>query len=257
MPASSTVVPRRTAVSEIVGALADRTAFVVLPPRGRAADVAGAMRRIEWVALMDNGTHAVARTTHPRLVAMAESLGSIAAVFLVPKTVPAADLGRALGSEIPDDGSRDLLLLADDGADELAWPDLFVAALQQVDAPWAQAIIADATDRTVAAEHFADATGVQLDDLTDESAGRIATAAVCRALGNYADGFAVHPPLTAEETAIVGRWVERDASGILTGVIEAARAAERAGVLPPGRSASENAVVRYLRHRFAEHLIEV
>ena len=147
MPASPTVMPRRVAVREVVAALADRTAFVVIPPPGRTADIARRLRRVAWTALLDNG-HAVLRCTHAASVELGECLFTPGAVILVPKTVPADELGRALGSPLPDDGSQDLVFLQDRPG--YTWPVLFLDALEEVDAPWAQAIWAEAV-RTVAA----------------------------------------------------------------------------------------------------------
>lgn len=131
MSDSSSLLPRCAAIREIAAAVADRTSFLLFPPRNAAVDMADALRGIEWVALLDNGQDTILRTQQPGAVAIAESFMPVGAVFLVPKTVPAAKISEALGHPIPEDGSQDLLMTSRPGSGELAWPTLFVEALEE------------------------------------------------------------------------------------------------------------------------------
>lgn len=54
-------------------------------------------------------------------------------MWVIPKTVPAARLGKALGSDIPADGTRDLIMLTLDDGKHMAYPMILVAAIERVD----------------------------------------------------------------------------------------------------------------------------
>lgn len=132
-----TLVDRQDAVAAIAAHLADRTAFIInIPP----ALISTAVEHLEsipgWTGHFDNGTPAVLRTGAGSLslgvAQLLEALGApFTAVVTVPKTVPAADLGRALDRDIPADGSQDIIGLYEGGP--IVWPMLFVEALDRVD----------------------------------------------------------------------------------------------------------------------------
>jgi hypothetical protein len=110
-------VPRAEAVRAIAAHVADRTAFVISAPPAMVESAARCLRGIgTGDCYMDNGLDAVFRLSGA-YVALAEVMagllpGTAAAVFTVPKTVPAARLSEALqGQPVPGDGSRDLVLL--------------------------------------------------------------------------------------------------------------------------------------------------
>jgi hypothetical protein len=135
---------RARAVRFVCEALADRTHFLLLPPAGRAAEVAALLdgAEIPWVGYLDNGMELALRTDQAALLAVTESFAPLAVVMTVPKTVPAAKLANLLDREIPADGSRDLLVLTD--SEHTQWPMLFVAALDKVDPKAAASIRANA-----------------------------------------------------------------------------------------------------------------
>ena len=51
----------------------------------------------------------------------------------MPKTTPAAALAEALGEHVPDDGSRDLIMLGESTNGPYLWPTLFVDSVALVD----------------------------------------------------------------------------------------------------------------------------
>ena len=131
-------VPRAEAVRAIAAHIADRTAFVISAPPAIVESAAHCLRAIgEGDCYMDNGLDTVFRLCG-EYVALAEVMagllpGTAAAVFTVPKIVPAARLSEALqGQHVPEDGSQDLVLLhADEGL--VQFPTLLIEALALVD----------------------------------------------------------------------------------------------------------------------------
>jgi hypothetical protein len=135
----TTPVPRADAVSDIAAHIADRDAFVISVPPALIATAAGRFSELPictWYC--GNGSGIVMRlavASIPVIEAVDMLLpGMTAAVAIVPKTVPAARLATALShiTEIPEDGSRDLVLLQDDSG-VIVWPRLLVDALALVD----------------------------------------------------------------------------------------------------------------------------
>jgi hypothetical protein len=131
-------VPRAAAVRAIAAHVADRTAFVISAPPAILESAAHCLSGIgEGDCYMDNGLDAVFRLSG-QYVALAEVMAGLlpdltAAVFTVPKTVPAARLSEALqGHPIPEDGSQDLVLLHAD-ENRVEFPLLLVEALARVD----------------------------------------------------------------------------------------------------------------------------
>lgn len=128
------IVTRSEAVDTIAAAIADRTAFVVLAGPHMLADVARALDAVPtFAAYLDAGHGGVMRACDAVELTLVSLLAApTAAVLLVPKTVPAGTLAAAFGRDhIPADGSRDLVVLCDDGP--VAWPLIFVDALAIVD----------------------------------------------------------------------------------------------------------------------------
>ncbi|MET8134663.1 hypothetical protein ABZV24_22370 [Streptomyces sp. NPDC005251] len=125
---------RDTAVHQIAQHIADRDAYLVtcppttLPILSRALDSLPA-----WSAYLDNGTGAVLRTDRAGALLVADLLMETAGVLVVPKTVPAVELGQVVGQDIPADGSQDLVVLMPPGGEPIFWPLLFIDALDIVD----------------------------------------------------------------------------------------------------------------------------
>jgi hypothetical protein len=136
-------VARADAVSDIGAHIADRDAFVISIPPALIASAAArlsALPSCTWYA--DNGSEIVMRLAVPSIPVI-EAIdmllpGMTAAAAIVPKTVPAAQLAAALShvTEIPGDGSRDLVMLQDDSG-PVIWPRLLADALASVDQAFA------------------------------------------------------------------------------------------------------------------------
>ena len=62
-----------------------------------------------------------------------ETAASPAVVWVVPKSVPAARLGKALGASIPADGSRDLIGLTAGDGKHATYPLILAEAIERVD----------------------------------------------------------------------------------------------------------------------------
>ena len=141
------IVDRDTAVKAIGDAIADLHSFVVVAPPSAVASLADCLTHVpDWTGYIDNGTPMVLCTDQPAAVTVLNVLAlPTTMVVTVPKTVPAATLGDALGQEIPADGSHDLVLLCGDEETPTTLPLLFVDALGRVDPRVAAALYADGT----------------------------------------------------------------------------------------------------------------
>jgi len=145
------MVDRAEAVRVIAGHIADRDAFVISIPPAFVASAAArlhAVRACAWYT--DNGTGVVMQLAGRGIQAagvLDELLpGLTAAVAIVPKTVPAAELAAAMRHAIPGDGSQDLVLLHGGGeADAIVWPVLLVDALARIDPAFVACLVAEAT----------------------------------------------------------------------------------------------------------------
>ena len=141
-------VDRGQAVRHLAACLADRTAFVISASSvGDAASSLCGLSSAE--CFMDNGTDLVFKLSGDAIAAAAlmDELmpGAVAAVFTVPKTVPAAQLAgllRISADLIPADGSQDLIVLHR-SADRIDWPVLLVEALALVDPETAMQLAAN------------------------------------------------------------------------------------------------------------------
>lgn len=128
-------IARRHAITEISACLADRDAYVVGIPPGALLDFAFRLENVPvMTAWVDNGTNVVLKTSDLPVLAVAVTVMDFraAAVVAIPKTVPAAVVRAAIDRDMPDDGSRDIVVL-DDGGRLAYWPRLLVDALQRVD----------------------------------------------------------------------------------------------------------------------------
>lgn len=143
------VISHATATDRIASHYADRTAFIVLAGLDLDLHIAARLDTLaEWTAYAVDAAGQVMVTDNLALLrarSVATELFGIPSItlFTVPKTVPAADLGTALGEDVPDDGSRDVIMVAKPGA-PIAFPMVFVDALRRVDP--AAAMSLDALD---------------------------------------------------------------------------------------------------------------
>ncbi|MBL8929145.1 MAG: hypothetical protein JNL54_03365 [Kineosporiaceae bacterium] len=123
-------------VTEIAAQLAGRDHFVlagVLTP-GFAYALATLPTWRAWLA--GPGSPEIvclpsAQDSRDALLVLGELLdGQVVIVATVPKTVPASRVAAALGStQIPADGSRDVICVSDAGDDLVRWPILLVDAI--------------------------------------------------------------------------------------------------------------------------------
>lgn len=128
----TTPIDRGQAVHRIAAHLADRDSYVITVPPDLVDTVAENLASIpERTLYLDGGLPAVLRTDQASVLAVTGALTATAAVLVVPKTVPAAALTKALGQHVPEDGSQDIVVLMADGP--IVWPLLFVDALEVVD----------------------------------------------------------------------------------------------------------------------------
>jgi hypothetical protein len=132
----TTLITRRAAVAAIARRLADRTAFVVFTPPAQLGETVARLRRLPgWTGYLDSGGEMVTEgdpLACAALGGLVQAVGArVAAVLIVPKTVPAAALGRALGQPIAADGSEDVIGVVD--GQRVAWPLLLVDAIAEVD----------------------------------------------------------------------------------------------------------------------------
>lgn len=143
------VISHATATDRIANHYADRTAFIVLAGLNLDLQIATRLSTLSaWTAYaIDAAGQVMVTNDLPMLIARAALADLIGVpsitLFTVPKTVPAADLGKALGQDVPDDGSRDVIMCSKPDA-PIAWPMVFVDALRKVDPAAAMAL--DAQD---------------------------------------------------------------------------------------------------------------
>jgi hypothetical protein len=105
-------VDRASAVKELSAHVADRDAFLVAVSLRRFAEQAHAFcdgTVPSWTAYIDMGGQSVLRTADPALLVALTRSDPGSVVLAVPKTVPAAVLGRVFQQPFPEDGLCDLL----------------------------------------------------------------------------------------------------------------------------------------------------
>lgn len=131
--ATNELISRATAVQQIADHIADRDHYVITAPPEALAALAQTLRLVDtWAGYLDNGAGMILRTDRPGVLAISNLLAPAVGVITVPKTVPAAVLTEALGQEVPDDGSQDIVILMP-GGPPAYFPLLFVEALDIVD----------------------------------------------------------------------------------------------------------------------------
>lgn len=143
-PRHCTGVLRSTAVSDIAARIDAKDTFIVSVPPEALHGAAAQLRKLRTATCyLDCGMPGVLRLRSPHLkeaadLAAIQPSGTMSAVYLVPKTIPAAALSKLLGSEVPPDGSQDLVMLqAADGQPGLAL--LAVDAISMLDPAMAAA----------------------------------------------------------------------------------------------------------------------
>ncbi|MET8098131.1 hypothetical protein ABZV29_16875 [Streptomyces sp. NPDC005236] len=134
--ATNELLSRDTAVQRIARRIAARDAYVITAPPTSLPRLSSALTELKgWHAYLDSGTPAVMRTDRAGALLVADLLMETAGVIVVPKTVPASELGEVVGQELPADGSQDLVVLMPTDGGPIFWPLLFVDALALVDPP--------------------------------------------------------------------------------------------------------------------------
>jgi hypothetical protein len=117
-------VSRADAISDISAHIADQDAFVISVPPGALEVVTHRLRNLRGTTCyldIEGACGDVTRFRSPHLteaanIAKSQPPDTAVAVFIVPKTIPAARLSKLLGSElhgqvIPADGSQDLVMI--------------------------------------------------------------------------------------------------------------------------------------------------
>ena len=133
---SNHIIDRATAVQEIAGRIRDRDAYVITAPPDTLPLLSRTLDGISsWSAYLDSGTPAILRTDRAGALLVADLLMETAGVIVVPKSVPAAELSKVVGQEVPADGSQDLVVLMPPDGGPVFWPLIFVDALEVVDPP--------------------------------------------------------------------------------------------------------------------------
>ena len=133
-----------------------------------------------------------------------ETAASPAVVWVVPKSVPAARLGKALGDSIPADGSRDLIVLTADDGKHAAYPLILAEAIERVD-PAAAAHIGGA-ERDLDTSHMSVRARAVADQAGAAAAhGTRILAAMARAFGGT-PAYRVPPPLIREVAERFPPW---------------------------------------------------
>ncbi|MER7838439.1 hypothetical protein ABTY98_21755 [Streptomyces sp. NPDC096040] len=131
--ATNELIDRDTAVQQIAAHIADRDAYVITTPPDALPRLSRSLENLSsWGAYLDSGTPVVLRTGRAGALLVVDMLMETAGVLVVPKTVPAAELGKVVGQDIPADGSQDLVVLMPREG-PIFWPLLFVDALEIVD----------------------------------------------------------------------------------------------------------------------------
>lgn len=134
----TTITNHDTAADQIAAHLADRDAFVILADVDMYHDLVRCLDTLDdWTAYVTSADGSILITGDRPVMdvhgIMATLLGTFhAMLFTVPKTVPAAALGKAIGTFVPVDGSKDIIFCHRPGT-VMSWPMVFVDAMRQVD----------------------------------------------------------------------------------------------------------------------------
>lgn len=133
-----TITDHDTAATRIGNHLADRDSFILVTKPGCELWAARQLATLAHWTVYSVDTNGLVFITSDlaayivRVVATEVFGGTTAAVFVVPKTVPARALSKVLGQDIPADGSRDIIVHAEPG-ETMALPMIFVDAIRHVD----------------------------------------------------------------------------------------------------------------------------
>lgn len=136
--------------TEVIDALASHMdasdAYIIVPATdGSTAGLITALEDLHnWTAYVDCGTDAIAVTNAAAIVWVVAKLAPrIAMVVTIDKSESGDTLAEVLGIYAPEDDEQDIFILADqDGP--LAWPMMFVSAVEKVDPDGAAMFYADA-----------------------------------------------------------------------------------------------------------------
>lgn len=196
------IVPRGDPVAIIAARYEKRDAYLVAAGPGQ---VLSALARLAPVAeatvYLDQGGETVMSATGAALEVMPDLMETAApfvAVWVVPKSVHAARLGKALGDSIPADGSRDLIVLAADDSKHAAYPEILVEAIERVD-PAAAAHIRGAEGDLVLS-HMSVRARALADQAGAAGAAGLGILAAMAEAGGGTPAYQVPPPLIQEVT---------------------------------------------------------
>lgn len=138
------VITREDAVAQLASCIADRNAFLITAAPNLTLELAQRIAAVgPWTGYLDTGVDHILQTNDIRALATTWAIttavnGAAIAVFTVPKTVPAKKLSKAVGQNVPADGSQDILIVNQDA--RFYWPLLFVDAVERVDPAMASSI---------------------------------------------------------------------------------------------------------------------
>jgi hypothetical protein len=129
----STIISRADALAAVSGAIADRTAFVIvgLGPDDYCA-LGGRLRELPSFTAYLEGVQGVLRTGDWWAPCVATEFGIPAGVVVLvsKQSVTAAELSKALDGQVAADGSQDIVILS---TGMTCWPALFIDALELTD----------------------------------------------------------------------------------------------------------------------------
>ena len=210
-----TVISRGDAVGQLADHIRGASAYIVAAGPGQ---VASALRRLPPVsqdstAYLDRGDGETVMIARGRALAVMPEVieaaaGPVAGILVIPKTVPAKRIGKALGQDIAADGHQDMIMLTTAGAKLMNYPSVMLEALALVDPQAAMQI--RVAERDLIASFLPPAVGAMLDQA--DAAG----AHGMRILGRLAEHLGgevqlTRPPAIVQE--IAAGLLERVARG--------------------------------------------
>ncbi|GIH25143.1 hypothetical protein Aph01nite_34530 [Acrocarpospora phusangensis] len=130
----TTTMDRADAVKQIAGHLASRDRWIITAPPDALHALSQALTELpECTAYIDAGIPTVMCTEAAEVLQVADAVVEATAVIMVPKTVAPADLAKVVRQHVPDDGTRDVIVLRTGRGRQICWPVIFVDALALVD----------------------------------------------------------------------------------------------------------------------------
>jgi hypothetical protein len=143
VPGDIDEVPRDQAVRELAAYLRDQDARLILSGPVHLKRLGHSLSHMDerwpWVCYIDAGFAMVQRSRRgPQVLAVATLpdpvIEHVSVVLVVPKTVPVTVLNEAMGphDRFPDNDEQDIFPLADPRSPNLAWPHLFLDAMELV-----------------------------------------------------------------------------------------------------------------------------